>query len=58
MSIRMIAEELYRTIREVAAIEKRIPNASGETREGLESALRKARARRDCMRNILEGHKG
>ena len=58
MSIRMIAEELYRLIREVEALEKRLAHALPEQREALGESLRTARAERNRMRKMLEGQKG
>jgi len=57
MSIRMIAVDLYRTIREVAEIEQALANAPMEKREALKDKLRQAKAERDQMRRILDGRK-
>jgi len=54
----MIAEELYRFIGEVEALEKRMAQAPPERRDAIKESLRKARAERNRMRNMLEGHKG
>ena len=58
MPIRMIARELYQLLREVEKIEKQIENAPAEKLEILKDQLRKAKAERNRMRNILEGKKG
>ena len=57
MSIRMIAQELYRLVREVRAIEKQILDAPAERQEELKDRLRKARAERDRMRASLDAKK-
>ncbi len=58
MAIRMIAKELYLLLKEVEKIEKQIKNAPADKREELKDQLRKAKAERNRMRNILEGKKG
>ncbi len=58
MAIRMIAKELYLLMQEVEKIEKQIKNAPGDKLEELKDQLRKAKAERNQMRNILEGKKG
>ena len=57
MSIRLIAQELYRLHQEVEALEDQIQNASHHKRLELEDNLRKKRAERDRIRNALEGQK-
>jgi len=57
MPIRMIAKELYDAIKAVEKIEKQIENAPLEKREDLKDQLRKAKAERNRIRNILEGKK-
>ena len=57
MSIRLIAVDLYKTIRKVAEIEKELAAAPWEKREALKVKLRRARAERDQMRRILDGQK-
>ncbi len=57
MSIRMIAKELYLLYQEVEKLEKQIENAPPEKRKDLEDKLRKAKAERERMRNVLEGSK-
>ena len=58
MSIRLIAQELYRLHQEVEALEQQIQNAPHHKRPELEDNLRKKRAERDRIRNALEGQKG
>jgi len=58
MPIRMIARELYQLLQEVEKIEKQIENAPVEKLEILKDELRKAKAERNRIRNILEGKKG
>ncbi len=58
MAIRMIAKELYLLVQEVEKIEKQIKNAPADKHEELKDKLRKAKAERNRMRNILEGKKG
>jgi len=53
----MIAKELYDAIKAVEKIEKQIENAPLEKREDLKDQLRKAKAERNRIRNILEGKK-
>jgi len=57
MSIRMIAKDLYRLLREVETLEKQLKNAPVEMRQELEDRLRKAKAERDRMQRTLEGAK-
>jgi len=57
MSIRLIAIDLYRLIKEVEALEKKIEKASAEKQEGLKEQLRKLKAERDRMRRMLDGEK-
>jgi hypothetical protein len=54
----MLAVELYRVMRHVEELEKklRLPASSSE-REGLEQELRRARAERDRIKAMLEGAK-
>ncbi|MBW1753821.1 MAG: hypothetical protein JRJ46_12170 [Deltaproteobacteria bacterium] len=54
----MIAKELYQLVQEVEKIERQIKNAPAEKHEELKDQLRKAKAERNLMRNILEGKKG
>ena len=57
MSIQMIAKELYLLQQAVEKIEKQLENALVEKEANLKDQLRKIKAERDRMRNILEGHK-
>ncbi len=57
MSIQLIARELYRLIREVEALEKRIETAPHADREEMKDRLRKLRAERDRIRRMVEGGK-
>jgi hypothetical protein len=57
MSIRLIARDLYRLIREVAELEKQIDDAPPERQEALTEGLRKAKAELNCLRRVLDGSK-
>jgi hypothetical protein len=57
MTIRMIAEELYRLIQEVEELEEALRNAALDERAAIEERLRKARAERNRLRGILEAKK-
>ena len=57
MSIKLIAQDLYRLIREVEELEERIRNSPFEKREIMKDDLRKLKADRDRMRRILDGKK-
>jgi hypothetical protein len=57
VSIQLIARDLYRIEQEVSALEKRLEACTFSEREGVEDLLRKARAGRNRMRDILEGAK-
>jgi hypothetical protein len=54
MSIRLIAKDLYRAIKEVEALENEIENAPYEKREALKFKLRKAKAMEKQLRGMLE----
>ena len=58
MSIRLIAQDLYRLIREVAALEQRLASAPMENRATIEEKLRKTKAERDRLQRALDGKKG
>jgi hypothetical protein len=58
MSIRLIAADLYRFIREVETLEKKIRETPYEKRGNLEDQLRKLKAERDRLRRMLDGSKG
>lgn len=57
MSIRLIARDLYRLIREVSELEKQIDDAPLERQEALTDELRKVKAERDHLRRVLDGSK-
>ena len=57
MSIRLIARDLYRLIRKVSDLEKQINDALMERQEELTDELRKAKAERDHLRQVLDGSK-
>jgi len=58
MSIRLIAKELYRFIKDVEKLEQQIQNTPYENRGKLEDQLRKLKAERDRLRSMLDGSKG
>jgi|WetSurMetagenome_2_1015567.scaffolds.fasta_scaffold1270762_1 hypothetical protein len=57
MSLRLIAQDLYRIIREVEKLENELLTAPAQNHEVLKERLRKAIAERDLMRRSLEGSK-
>ncbi len=59
MSIRMLALELYKIMKEIEELKKKLREKSpaGSEREKLEDRLRVARAERDRLRAMLEGAK-
>lgn len=57
MSIRRIAQDLYRLEQEVSRLEDRLRQTRGSERKDTEDLLRKARAERNRLRHILEGAK-
>ncbi len=57
MSIRAIAQELYRLQREVEKLEKELAAAPYREQDGIKDRLRKAKAEWQVMRNILNGEK-
>ena len=57
MPIRMIAQELYRTIRMVESVEKELETVSFEKQDAIKDKLRKLKAERDRMRAVLDGKK-
>ncbi len=57
MSIRLIAKDLYRLIKEAEDLQKKIEMAPYEKRAKLEEQLRKANAEVKQMRDMLEGQK-
>ncbi len=57
MSIRLIAQELYRLHQAVEKLKDQLQKAPLDQRPALEEALRKTSAERDRIRNALEGQK-
>jgi hypothetical protein len=57
MSIRWIAQELYRLQREAVALEKQIRESPVEEGEKLRLRLLKVQAERDHARRVLDGKK-
>jgi len=57
MSIRLIAQELYRLEKEVSVIEKLLFSARAEDRDELKDRLRKVKAERNRAKKMLEGAK-
>jgi hypothetical protein len=57
MPIRMIAQELYRQLREVERLEKELKDVPFEKQINIKDSLRKAKAERDRLRAILDGKK-
>ena len=57
MSIRLLAKDLYRLVREVEELEKQIAVASFKEKAALNDRLRRLRAERNRLRNALEGRK-
>lgn len=57
MSIRLLARDLYRLIRECERLERRLEDALPERKPEIQNRLRKARAERDRIRGALDGAK-
>jgi hypothetical protein len=57
MSIRLLAQDLYRLRREVESLEKRLASAPGAGHDELQARLRGLRAERDRLRAALDGQK-
>jgi hypothetical protein len=60
MSIRLLAVELYNTMKEVEALEKQIeelPPSQQVRRDELREQLRRTRAEQERIRRVLEGAK-
>lgn len=57
MSIRFVAQDLYRLVREVDSLEKALRTAPPEKKPELQEQLRKTKAERERLRRALEGHK-
>ncbi len=60
MSIRMVAVELYRVMKQIEKLEKELENleAGSRGRGEIEKNLRKARAEEDRLKKMIEGAKG
>ena len=57
MSIRMIAQELYRLHQDVERLKKEMENSPFEMLEQIKERLRKLTAERDRMKGLIEGAK-
>lgn len=57
MSIRLLAQDLYRLQQDVANLEKKLEDAPFDQQEDLQERLRAARAERDHLRRFLDGQK-
>ncbi|MFZ0134835.1 MAG: hypothetical protein WAK95_20030 [Desulfobacterales bacterium] len=57
MSIRLIAKDLYRLIREVSELQQRIDEAPPEKKEALQDELHKIKAEQERLRRALDGSK-
>ena len=57
MSLRLIAQDLYRAIKEVEKLKKQLEAAPYDKREAIEDKLRKARAEEKLIRGMLEAKK-
>lgn len=57
MTIRMIAQELYRLIQEVERLENKLKSLPFEKQAKIKDQLRKTKAERNRMNAILEGKK-
>jgi hypothetical protein len=57
MSVRLVAQELYRIIQEVEKLEKELLAAPPQDHERLKDRIKKAKVERDQMRRSLEGSK-
>jgi hypothetical protein len=55
MSIRRIAQELYRSQQEVERLAQRLSEAPPALRADLETALMRARIEKDRLRRVLDG---
>jgi hypothetical protein len=60
MSIRMVAVELYQSMKEVGGLEKELGSleAGSQERVETETRLREARTRVDRLKKMVEGAKG
>jgi hypothetical protein len=57
MSVRLLAKDLYRLVKEVEKLEKQIMEAKLEQKAALNDQLRKLKAERNRLRSALEGRK-
>ncbi len=57
MSIRLLAKDLYRLMREVADLQRQVDDAPPDKKESLEDRLRKLKAEHDRLRRALDGNK-
>lgn len=59
MSVRMLAVELYRVMKEVEGLEKKIEKLGpgSSEKEGLERRLKEARSEKTRLKKLLEGAK-
>lgn len=57
MSIRLLAQELYRVQQEVERLAQALREAPLDRRVDLEDKLRRARAERERLRRIMDGQK-
>ena len=57
MSIRLLAKDLYRLMREVADLQRQVDDAPPDKTESLEDRLRKLKAEHDRLRRALDGNK-
>ena len=57
MSIRLIAQDLYRLVREVEKLEKQLEQLPHDRAAGVQEKLRKVKAERDLVRKMLDGAK-
>lgn len=58
MSIKLLAEDLYRYQKEVARLEEELAVSPPEKRARIEAELRLARKERDYLRRALDGRLG
>jgi len=60
MSIRMVAVELYRVMKQIERLEKKLesPDAGSQEKENIENELRNARVLKDQLDKMIDGAKG
>lgn len=60
MSIRMVAVELYRVMKQIERLEKKLksPDAGSQEKENIEKELRSAMVLRDQLNKMIDGAKG